>query len=492
VSDFHCWAADRIAGAVGSGEVTAETVARHFLERIDRLDDKVGAFLQVDTQGAIEQARAVDRDIAAGKPPGPMSGVPVGIKDNICTRGLPTTCASRILEGFVSPYDAEVVKRLRDAGAVILGKLNLDEFAMGSSCENSGLGRTVNPWDPDRVPGGSSGGSAAAVAAGLATITLGSDTGGSIRQPAALCGVVGLKPTYGRVSRFGLIAFASSLDQIGPFAMDISGVALTLSVLAGEDPQDSTCIAASVPDYLGTLEGSLEGKKIGIPREYFEFEMHAGISQCVERAAQVYRDLGVEVVEVPMPHTKHAIATYYLVANAEASSNLARYDGVHYGHRNQEAKELVEMSCRSRSEGFGDEVQRRIMLGTFALSSGYYDAYYLRALKVRQLIRQDFDAAFEQVDALLCPTSPIPAFRMGEKVEDPMQMYLCDIMTAPASLAGVPAISVPCGFVEEEGRSLPVGLHLVSRPFEEETLLGIARAFEVRYEGSGRMPAEVL
>ncbi len=467
-----------ISRAVRDGERSAESVTRAYLDRIDALDDRVGSFLTVDRDGAVEYARKLDRRREAGATLGPLAGVPVAVKDNLCTNGLRTTCASRLLESFVPPYDATVVSRLRDADAVVIGKTNLDEFAMGSSTENSGFQPTRNPWDLERVPGGSSGGSAAAVAAGFAPAALGSDTGGSIRQPAALCGVVGLKPTYGRVSRYGLVAFASSLDQVGPITYDVDDAALLFSVIAGPDPHDDTTAAPtatngseSSPD---ADRSDLHGLRIGIPREYFPDSLPEDVSLPVRAAIDRLRGAGADVREVTLPHTNVAIATYYVLANSEASSNLARFDAVRYGRRIEHDSDSLAMMAKSRSAGLGPEVQRRIMLGTFALSAGYYDAYYGKALAVRDRLRADFESAFDDVDALVAPTSPLVAFPLGSKVSDPVSMYLCDILTASANLAGIPALSVPC----RDAHPLPVGLQILGPRFSEERLFRIGRAHE--------------
>lgn len=439
------------------------------------------AYISLDEEGALRKAEEVDARVARGEEVGVLAGVPVAVKDNICIKGMRTTCASKILENFVSPYDATVVEKLKAADAVFLGKTNLDEFAMGSSTENSYFGPTRNPHDPERVPGGSSGGSAAALAAGEAVLALGSDTGGSIRQPASFCGVVGLKPTYGRVSRYGLVAFASSLDQIGPMAKNVKDTALLLNVISGYDPRDSTSAPVEVPDFTKALDEGIEGIRIGLPREYFAEGLEDEVREKVLEAVDILKGEGAEVVEVSLPHTKYAIATYYIVAPAEASSNLARYDGVKYGFR-AEGRDLYEMYCNTRSQGFGEEVKRRIMLGTYTLSAGYYEAYYLKALKVRTLIKQDFEEAFETCDLLATPTSPTVAFRLGEKVADPLTMYLSDVYTVSVNLAGLPGISVPCGSSD----GLPVGLQLIGRPFDEGTILRAAYVVE-RCLGPGGM-----
>ena len=455
-------------------EVSSVEATRAMLKRIEATDGKVNAFITVTPDEALAAAEAADRRIAAGEGD-PLTGIPVALKDIFLTEGIRTTCASRILEGFIPPYSATAWEKLKERGVVLVGKLNQDEFAMGSSNESSAFGPTRNPWDPERIPGGSSGGSAAAVAARQATATLGTDTGGSIRQPASHCGCVGLKPTYGRVSRYGVIAYASSLDQVGPVTRDVRDCALLLGAVAGHDPKDSTSVDLPVPDYAKGLEGGVKGLKIGLPKEYFIEGLDPDVRQAVDGAVATYRALGAEIVEVSLPRTDYAVACYYLIATAEASSNLARYDGVRFGHRNRDARGLLEMFCRSREEGFGAEVKRRIMLGTYALSSGYYDAYYLKAQKVRTLIRHDFLKAFEQMDLILAPVAPTPAFRIGEKSSDPLQMYLSDIFTIPVNLAGTCGISIPAGF---SGEGLPIGLQLVGRPFGEETILRAAYAFE--------------
>jgi aspartyl-tRNA(Asn)/glutamyl-tRNA(Gln) amidotransferase subunit A len=461
--------------AVRSKAVSSTELTRQALERIDRLEPRVQAFVSLHPDRALDRARLADE----GKLTGPLAGVPIAIKDNLCTSWGTTTCSSRMLENFRAPYDATVVRKLEDAGAVILGKTNLDEFAMGSSTENSAFKKTRNPWDTERVPGGSSGGSAAALAAGMCFGSIGSDTGGSIRQPAALCGVVGLKPTYGRVSRYGLVAFASSLDQIGPFGRTVGDVALLLSVIAGHDPKDSTSVPTAVPDYLAELEKPLKSLRLGVVREY---DLASGIDpqvkQAVDAAVAKYRDLGATIVDVSLPSTEYGIAAYYVIAPSEASSNLARYDGVHFGHRTrQPVNDIIELFSRSRAEGFGEEVRRRIMIGTYALSAGYADKYYLQALKVRSKIRQEFDQAFSQCDAIVCPTSPIPAFNVGEKSGDPLQMYLCDVFTVTANIGGVAGISLPCGFTGGE-KPLPIGLQLLGPNFSEGKLLRIASLYE--------------
>jgi aspartyl-tRNA(Asn)/glutamyl-tRNA(Gln) amidotransferase subunit A len=455
-------------------EVTSVQLTEAFLDRIEATDGKVNAFISVAAQEARTAAEEADRRLTAGNA-GPLTGIPVALKDIFVTRGLRTTCASRILDNYIPPYDGTAVARLQEQGAVILGKLNMDEFAMGSSNENSAAGPVKNPWNKDCVPGGSSGGSAACVAARQAVAALGTDTGGSIRQPAAHCGVVGLKPTYGRVSRYGVIAYASSLDQVGPLARDVEDCAILLEAVAGYDPADSTSVDVPVPAYVQTLRDGVKGLRIGLPKEYFIEGLDPEVKKAVEAAVETYRGLGAETVAVSLPHTRYAVACYYLVATAEASSNLARYDGVRYGVRRDEGQGLIDMYMKSRAAGFGPEVKRRIMLGTYALSSGYYDAYYLKAQKVRTLIRRDFLQAFNEVDVILTPVAPTPAFRIGEKTEDPLQMYLSDIFTIPVNLAGTCAMSLPCGF---SGEGLPVGLQLIGKPFGEETILRAGHAFE--------------
>ncbi len=468
--------AGAIADAVRSGETSAVDVCRAALGRIAASNPALNAFHTVAEDRALAQAAALDGRRADWVRL-PLLGVPIALKDNLCTRGLKTTAGSRILERYVPPYDATAVERLVAAGAVIVGKTNCDEFAMGSSTENSAFGPTRNPWSLDRTPGGSSGGSAAAVAARMVPLALGSDTGGSIRQPAALCGVVGLKPTYGRVSRYGLLAFASSLDQIGPFATSVADAALCLQVIAGPDPKDATCAAAQTADYLGALTGRIEGVRIGVPRALVSADagVNAEVRVAFERAVETLRQHGAAIVDVALPHSAHAIPVYYLVATAEASSNLARYDGVRYGYRAPEAATLGEMYDRTREAGFGPEVKRRILLGTYVLSAGYYDAYYLKAQQVRTLIRRDYETALHNVDLIAMPTSPTPAFALGERMDDPLQMYLADVFTVAANLAGLPSISVPCGFTEAR---LPCSLQLTGRAMDEATVLRVADVFE--------------
>ena len=461
---------------LNSREITSVEVTQAFLDAIDRQDQTIHAFLHVDREAVLQQAQAVDQKRASGAPMGLLAGLPVAVKDVLCTLGQPTTCGSRILKNFVAPYDAGVISKLRNADAVLLGKTNMDEFAMGSSGENSAFGPTRNPWDLERIPGGSSSGSAAAVAARMSPFALGSDTGGSIRQPAALCGIVGLKPTYGRVSRYGVVAYASSLDQIGPIGTDVESVATLLEAISGHDPRDSTSVRQEVPAFSRMFDQPLAGLRIGVPVEHFAEGLDDEVEKAVRDALAVYRSLGAELKEIHLPHSKYAVATYYLVATSEASSNLSRYDGVHYGHRAEKfGNSLVDMYEASRGEGFGAEVKRRIMLGVFSLSAGYADKYYSKALQVRRLIRSDFDKAFEQVDVIAGPTTPTPAFKFGEKTSDPLAMYLSDIYTISANLAGLPAMSIPCGF---SSTKLPIGLQLQAPPFEEERLLRAARMFE--------------
>jgi aspartyl-tRNA(Asn)/glutamyl-tRNA(Gln) amidotransferase subunit A len=473
MDDLAFLPAREIAELVRSRKASAPEVAKVHLDRIRRIDPKIKAFLSV-SGGAAEN------------PTGPLAGVPIALKDNLCTNDGPTTCGSKILEKYRAPYEATVVTRLRAAGATIIGKTNLDEFAMGSSTENSGFFPSRNPWDPERVPGGSSGGSAAAVAAGLAAGGLGSDTGGSIRQPAALSGVVGFKPTYGRVSRHGLVAFASSLDQVGPFARDVRDAALLMSVIAGHDPLDATSVPGATPDFVGNLERDPKGLRIGLPKEYFSEGLDPEIRELVMTGIRSLEARGATLVDVSLPMTEHGIATYYIVAPAEASSNLARYDGVHYGRRTAAPLGLIDMVSRSRAEGFGPEVRRRILLGTFVLSSDRIDAYYHRAQKVRRLIARDFERAFETCDVIAGPTSPFPAFKIGEKAADPLSLYLCDVYTVGANLAGLPGISVPCGFTSG---GLPAGLQILARPLDDLGALQAGRAVERELGLPVRRPA---
>lgn len=452
-------------------EISPREVINALRERIETVDRQIGAYLWLDVDAAIKEAEHANVDL-------PLGGIPIAIKDIINVMGQPCTCASNILHGYRAPYDATVVQKLRAAGAIPFGKTNLDEFAMGSSTENSALKLTRNPWDLSRVPGGSSGGSAAAVAADEAFGALGSDTGGSIRQPAALCGVVGFKPTYGRVSRFGLVAFASSLDQVGSVTKTVRDAALIMNAIAGHDLQDSTALNEAVPNYVANLGNDLRGVRLGVPKEYMIDGIDPQVRAAIDAAVKQLSSLGAEIVEVSLPGTEYAVAVYYIVATAEASTNLARFDGVRYGYRAENPKDMLDLYGRTREEGFGPEVKRRIILGTYVLSSGYYDAYYLRAQKVRELIRRDFSSAFEKVDALISPTSPVAAFKLGERVADPLQMYLADIFTIAANLAGICGISVPCGFAELDGHRLPIGFQLLGKPLDEARILQIAHAYE--------------
>lgn len=483
--ELHEFTISALHEKLSQGQISATALTRSVLDHIERTDPHLNAYITVNSERALEQAASADHDFANGHIRSPLQGIPIAIKDNICTKGLRTTCASHMLQDFVPPYDATVIQRLHAAGAVIVGKTNLDEFAMGSSTESSHFGPTRNPWDLEYVPGGSSGGSAAAVAADTCIAALGSDTGGSIRQPAALTGVVGLKPTYGRISRFGLVAFASSLDQIGPLTKDVRDAACVLQCIAGHDPNDSTCGNLSVPDYLAALDRDISGMRLGIPREYFAHGTDAGVELAVRSGFESLRSMGAELVDVSLPHTPYAVATYYILANAEASSNLARYDGVRYGTRAKQYDDLLDMYTSTRSQGFGLEVKRRIMLGTYALSAGYYDAYYRKAQQLRTLFCQDFATVFQQCDALLTPVSPGPGFRLGEWLDDPLQMYLADIFTIPVNLAGLPAISIPCGYTTDD---LPIGMQIIAAPFQETRVLQIAAAFESATDYHTRKP----
>lgn len=473
------------ADAIRTKQISAVELTRYILDRIEKLEPKILAYNSVHPERALTQARDVDE----GHRGGALAGVPIALKDNLCTSFGTTTCSSKMLENFHAPYDATVVKKLEAAGAVFTGKTNLDEFAMGSSTENSAFKTTRNPWDPSRVPGGSSGGSAAALAAGMCCASIGSDTGGSIRQPASLCGVVGLKPTYGRVSRYGLVAFASSLDQIGPFGRTVADVALLMNVLAGHDRKDSTSVPGDVPNHLAELDRPIEKLRVGIAREFnLQSGLDPQVKSAFDAAVAAYREMGAQIVDVSLPHTEYGIAAYYVIAPCEASSNLARYDGVHFGHRTSEpVKDIIELFSKSRSEGFGEEVQRRIMIGTYALSSGYYEAYYVSALKIRALIKRDFDEAFTKCDVILSPTSPTPAFKIGEKTGDPLQMYLCDVFTVTCNIAGIPGLSLPCGFTSGE-MPLPIGLQLLGPAFGEPALLRAARMYESATEWHLRRP----
>jgi aspartyl-tRNA(Asn)/glutamyl-tRNA(Gln) amidotransferase subunit A len=455
-------------------EISSVELTQDVLARIDKVEDNVKGYLTQTREQALQQAAAADKKIAAGEDVPFLLGIPGAIKDNICTKGVKTTCASKILEHFVPPYDASVMQKIDREGAVVLGKTNLDEFAMGGSTENSAYYPTHNPWDTACVPGGSSGGSAASVAAGTAVWALGSDTGGSIRQPASFCGVVGMKPTYGRVSRYGLVAYASSLDQIGPLARDVTDCAHLLNIIAGHDEMDATSSAAAVPDYTKALTNDVKGMKIGLPKEYFVKGMDPEVEQAVRAAIEQFRKMGAEIVEISLPHTDYAISTYYLIAPAEAATNLERYDGISYGER-IDGIDVVDLMTKTRSAKFGEEVKRRIMIGNYALSAGYYDAYYLKALKVRTLVQQDYTEAFKQVDAIVAPTAPTPAYKIGAMISNPLQMYLQDVCTVPLNLAGLPGISVPCGYSSQK---MPIGLQIIGKPLAEETILQAAYAYE--------------
>jgi aspartyl-tRNA(Asn)/glutamyl-tRNA(Gln) amidotransferase subunit A len=468
---------------------SAVEITQEALDRIQAVEPKLHSFLHVTAEQAIEQAKQVDAKLAAGEEIGLLAGIPVGIKDNMCTQGVPTTCASRILEHFVPPYESTVTARLADAGAVMVGKTNLDEFAMGGSTENSAFQLTANPWDLERIPGGSSGGSAAAVAAEECVVSLGSDTGGSIRQPAALCGVVGMKPTYGLVSRYGLVAFASSLDQIGPFGRSVEDAAILLKAIAGYDPKDSTSLKVEIPDYPSLLKPELSSNKrkfrVGVIKETFGEGVEPAVEKAVLQAVEQFKALGAEIQEISCPQFRYGVAAYYIIAPSEASANLARYDGVKYGFRVEDAGNLMEMYTKTRAKGFGDEVKRRIMIGTYTLSAGYYDAYYLKAQKVRTLIKQDFEKAFADVDVLVCPTSPTTAFKAGEKKDDPLGMYLLDLMTIPVNLAGLPGLSLPCGFDE---KGLPIGLQIIGNVLREDLVLQAAYAYEQATDWHTKLP----
>ena len=472
--DFDSLTIAEAQTGLAQGDFSSETLVSALAQRIAERDDEIGAYVEVDVDYALEQARAADAARASGRQ-GNLLGVPLGIKDLLNVDGQSCRCASRILEGYKAPYDATVIARLREAGAVFLGRTNMDEFAMGSSTENSSIKLTRNPADTERVPGGSSGGSAAAVAAGEAVATLGTDTGGSIRQPAAFCGCVGLKPTYGRVSRYGLTAFASSLDQVGPMTRTVRDAAILLEAMAGHDPMDSSSLDAGVPDYCAALRDDLKGVRLGLPREYFVDGMDHDVRQKIESAVDLCRSLGAEIVDVSLPHTEYAIPVYYVIATAEASANLARFDGVRYGLRAEGVKDPIDMYGKTREQGFGEEVKRRIILGTYVLSGGYYDAYYLKAQKVRTLMRTDFEQAFQKCDALLTPTTPTPAFKIGENTDDPLKMYLNDIFTVTANIAGIPGLSIPCAKTSE---GLPVGLQILGPALGEERVLHVGHAVE--------------
>jgi aspartyl-tRNA(Asn)/glutamyl-tRNA(Gln) amidotransferase subunit A len=482
--ELHQMTAHHLGDLLRRGEITSREITRSVFDRIGKVEGRIHAYITLLPDLALKQAEDADARIRKGEA-GPLTGIPVALKDLICTAGIRTTCGSHILDNFVPTYDATVTGRLKQAGAVFVGKANMDEFAMGSSTENSYFGPTRNPWDRERIPGGSSGGSAAAVAAGECILSLGSDTGGSIRQPAACCGVVGFKPTYGRVSRYGLVAFASSLDQIGPFAKDIRDAALMLNVISGHEPRDSTSVDLPVPDYTRSLVNDVRGLVLGVPREAFGEGIDSEVEATVREAIRTLEGLGAKIVDVSLPHSEYAVAVYYIIAPAEASSNLARYDGVKYGFRVKGAQDLLEMYKETRSQGFGAEVKRRIMLGTYALSAGYYDAYYRKASQVRTLIGEDFAKAFARCDALVLPTAPTPAFKLGEKVDDPLQMYLSDIYTIPCNLAGLPGLSLPCGFAQS---GLPIGLQILGNHFQEEKILRVAYAYEQNTDHRLRHP----
>jgi len=468
-------------------EISSLELTEAVLTQIDQVEDKTKAFVTTNKEEALKQAKVADEKIKNKDKISPLTGIPIAIKDNMCTKGMLTTCSSKILANYIPPYDATIVSKIKEAGAVIIGKTNMDEFAMGSSTENSGLHPTHNPWNLATVPGGSSGGSAASVAADETILATGSDTGGSIRQPASFCGVVGFKPTYGRISRYGLVAFASSLDQIGPITKDVTDCATLMNTIAGYDPKDSTSVNLPVPDYRKSLVDDVKKMKIGYIKDLLGKGVDKEVKNSIQAAMKKYEELGAELVEISMPTFEHAVATYYLIAPAEASSNLARYDGVKFGHRSKEAKDLLSMYYETRKQGFGAEVKRRIMLGTYALSAGYYDAYYLKALKVRTLIKQDFEKAFKKCDVLLSPTAPSVAFKIGEKTADPLSMYLSDIATIPVNLAGLPAISIPCGF----SKKLPIGLHIIGQAFAEEAVLRTAFAFEQNTDWHNKKPSNL-
>lgn len=483
--------ATELARAISQREIKAVDALQACLQRLDERDEELNCFREVNREEAMQAAEAIDRTIARGEPVGPLAGVPIAVKDNMATSFGTTACGSRMLEHYRSPFTATAVQRLINAGAVVVGKTNCDEFAMGSSTEHCAFGAVKNPWDPSRVPGGSSGGSAAAVAARLCPAALGSDTGGSIRQPASFCGVVGFKPSYGRVSRYGLVAYGSSLDQIGPFTADVRDAALLLQVMAGVDPHDSTSSAAPVPDYLSTIDDVINGLKIGVPRQYLSNDNDPAVNATIRNAIDVYKSLGATIVDIDLPMTDYGIATYYVIATAEASSNLARFDGIRYGRRAEiePGEDLFDLYARSRAEGLGPEVQRRIMLGTYVLSAGYYDAYYKRALQVRRLIKQDFDRAFSQCHALIGPAAPTPAYPLGSKA-DPISMYLGDVYTVPANIAGICGICVPAGHASVNGAQLPIGLQILGQAFHEDTLFRAARMFERAVNGDARSPLE--
>ncbi len=470
-------------------KISVEQVINDIFLHIDRIDQKLNAYLSTNKEGALQEARKIDRMVKEGEKLPPLAGLPVAVKDIICTKGIETTCASRILQGFIPPYDATVIKKIKDAGAIIIGKTNMDEFGMGSSNENSAYQITLNPWDTNRVPGGSSGGSAVAVAADEALAALGTDTGGSVRLPASFCGVVGMKPTYGRVSRYGVIAYASSLDQVGTLTKSVSDAALMMNIICGYDEKDSTSAKIAVPDFLTSCQGNISNLKFGVPKEYFEKGLNAEVKEAVLKAIEKIADLGGKIEEVSLPNMQYALPAYYLIGMAEASSNLAKFDGIQYGLRIDENNDLEDMYKKTRTAGFGSEVIRRIMLGTYALSSGYYDAYYLKAQKVRTLIKKDFDEVFKKIDLILCPTSPIPAFKIGEKIDDPLTMYLTDAYTMPVNLAGLPGLSINCDFTKND--NLPIGLQIIGRAFEEDKILRTAYNFETHFSSSDFKKPEI-
>ncbi|MCH2073700.1 MAG: Asp-tRNA(Asn)/Glu-tRNA(Gln) amidotransferase subunit GatA [Puniceicoccaceae bacterium] len=487
MSDLHFKTITELAATLAAGETTSVSITHAVIERTAAVDGQVKAFLSSDPEDALAQAKTSDERRASGKAIGPLDGIPIGIKDTLAVKGQPLRCASKMLKNYVSPFDATCITKLREAGAIIWGRLNMDEFAMGSSTENSAFQTTCNPWNLETIPGGSSGGSAAAMSAGEAIATLGTDTGGSIRQPAALCGVVGMKPTYGLISRYGLVAFASSLDQVGPFARTVEDAALLMEAMLGKDPLDSTSIAPQgETNYAAALKEKNGPWKLGVPQEFFGEGIDPEVKVNIEKAIDWYKKQGCEIVDISLPHSELAVPVYYIVATAEASSNLARFDGVRYGHRSDEAKDALTLFTKSRGEGFGDEVKRRIILGTYVLCSGYYDAYYLRAQKVRRRILGDFEKAFEQVDAILTPTSPTPAFKRGERADDPLAMYLSDVYTISVNLAGLPAISIPSGFTEN---GLPIGLQVIGKAFGEADMFAIANAFEQGHDYYKAVPA---
>jgi aspartyl-tRNA(Asn)/glutamyl-tRNA(Gln) amidotransferase subunit A len=477
----------QLSHALQTKEISSVELTQHFLDRIQQQDKHINSYITVCQEFALEQAKTADGRIADGKA-GPLTGIPFAQKDIFCTQGIKTSCASKMLDNFIAPYNATLIEKFNQAGAVTLGKTNMDEFAMGSSNENSYYGATKNPWDLNRIPGGSSGGTAAAVAARLAPAGTGTDTGGSIRQPAALCGITGLKPTYGRISRYGMIAFASSLDQAGPLAQTAEDAALMMNIMAGHDPKDSTSIDLAVPDYTATLADDIKGLKIGLPKEYFENGLDADVKTAVEASIHLYQSLGAEIIDISLPHTQYAASAYYVIAPAECSSNLARYDGVRYGYQCHQPTNLEDLYKRSRSEAFGDEVKRRIMIGTYVLSSGYYDAYYRKAQKIRRLIRDDFIQAFKTVDVILTPSTPTPAFNIGEKSQDPVAMYLSDVYTIAVNLAGLPGLSMPAGFSSDH---LPIGVQLIGNLFEEAKLLNVAHQYQQHTDWHRRLPSEV-